>query len=1096
MKRAPAEPVVSDAASVPDWYKDAVIYQTHVKAFYDADGDGCGDFRGLAQKLDYIVELGVTAIWLLPFYPSPLRDDGYDISDYRTVNPAYGTLADFRRFVRACHDRGIRVITELVVNHTSDQHKWFQRAHKAKPGSAARNFYVWSDTDEKYAGTRIIFLDTERSNWTWDAEAQAYYWHRFYAHQPDLNFDNPRVLKEIVKVLHFWMKLGVDGMRLDAVPYLVEREGTNNENLPETHAVLKRIRAEVDANCPDRMLLAEANQWPEDVSDYFGDGDECHMAFHFPLMPRIYMAIAQEDRHPITDIMNQTPEIPPNCQWAIFLRNHDELTLEMVTDRERDYLWNHYAADRRARINLGIRRRLAPLMEQDRARIELMNALLFSMPGTPILYYGDELGMGDNVFLGDRDGVRTPMQWSPDRNAGFSPADPAALYLPPIMNPAYGYQAVNVEVQQKNPSSLLNWTRRMIAVRNSQPAFGRGTQRFLFPRNRRVLVYLREHEGTAILCVFNIGRTAQAVELELGEYRGRIPVELFGRTAFPPIGERDYPLTLPGYGWFWFVLAAPEEAPSWHAPLVEYTPEYVTLVARRGLAELAAGSGRAALAREVLPPWLAAQRWYASKGAKVDSIAVDSLGVIRGATGDSYWLALAAPGGKGASGRYFLPLALVGEDEAARSELAPCVLARVRSGAALSMLADASALPSFAAALLAEMAANNEIEADNGRLCFSSTPALESSDLEAAPLRTLGVEQSNTSMRYGEGVILKIYRRLERGVHPEVEMQSFLTRAGFDHVAPTLGTLEWRDGGNKPTALAIASRYMPNQGDGWSYTLNYLERELEQVVLGQAEWENGSRYALYAGQIATLGRRTAELHRALASERRERAFAPKPASSSDGARQAREARAIARRAFAALRRAQRDLTEEFAAQARQLLALERRALAAFDAFSRELAGTELIRVHGDYHLGQVLIYEDDWFILDFEGEPIHSLAARRRKHSPLRDVAGMLRSFDYAATTAARTLAGRASLDAEALSSAAAEWQGASEEAFLDAYFAAAKGVPGVPASRARGERLLHLFTLEKALYELAYEAANRPAWIGIPLGGALESLRAARGVR
>ncbi len=819
---------MTDAAAMPDWYKDAVIYQTHVKAFFDANGDGIGDFVGLGEKLDYIADLGVTAIWLLPFYPSPLRDDGYDISDYRNVHPSYGTLGDFRRFVRACHARNLRVITELVVNHTSDQHAWFQRARRAKPGSVARDFYVWSDSDQKYPGTRIIFLDTERSNWTWDPVAKAYYWHRFYSHQPDLNFDNPRVFEEIVKVLHYWMAMGVDGMRLDAVPYLVEREGTNNENLPETHEVLKRIRAEVDRHYPGRMLLAEANQWPEDVSAYFGDGDECHMAFHFPLMPRMYMAIAQEDRHPVTDIMRQTPDIPANCQWAIFLRNHDELTLEMVTDRERDYLWEHYAADRRARINLGIRRRLAPLMDKDRSRIELMNALLFSMPGTPVIYYGDEIGMGDNVFLGDRDGVRTPMQWSPDRNAGFSRADPAALYLPPVMNAQFGYEAVNVEAQQKSPSSLLNWTRRLIVARKGQPAFGRGAQRFLFPRNRHVLAFLREHEGSAILCVFNLGRSAQAVELELAEYRGRIPIELFGRTPFPPIGERDYLLTLSGYGWFWFVLASPEEAPAWYASVPEFTPEYVTLVARRGLAELEEESARATLECEVLPSWLGARRWFSGKSEGITHPHIASLAQLQGEGRESFWLAVAEVAANGEKQRYFLPLGLDADDGTTRADLTPFTLALVRSGPALRTLVDAVMLPGLARTLLAAMAEERTIAGAGGQLRFSCTAALIPEDCADAPLRLFGVEQSNTSVRYGEGVVLKIYRRLSTGISPELEMLRFLTRAGYENTAALLGAVEWVDEDGKPTALAAAYRYLPNQGDGWTYTLDYLGRTLER----------------------------------------------------------------------------------------------------------------------------------------------------------------------------------------------------------------------------------------------------------------------------
>ncbi|MGH8271103.1 MAG: maltose alpha-D-glucosyltransferase [Gammaproteobacteria bacterium] len=1076
---------MTDAAKMPDWYKDAVIYQTHVKAFFDANDDGIGDFRGLGEKLDYIAELGITAIWLLPFYPSPLRDDGYDISDYRKVHPSYGTLGDFRRFVRACHARGLKVITELVVNHTSDQHALFQRARRAKPGSAARDFYVWSDSDQKYRGTRIIFLDTERSNWTWDEEAGAYYWHRFYSHQPDLNFDNPRVLEEIVKVMHHWLEMGVDGMRLDAVPYLVEREGTNNENLPETHELLKRIRAEVDKHYPGRMLLAEANQWPEDVSAYFGAGDECHMAFHFPLMPRMYMAIAQEDRHPITDIMRQTPEIPANCQWAIFLRNHDELTLEMVTDRERDYLWEHYAADRRARINLGIRRRLAPLMDNDRSRIELMNALLFSMPGTPVLYYGDEIGMGDNVFLGDRDGVRTPMQWSPDRNGGFSRTDPAALYLPPVMNAQYGYEAVNVEAQQKSPSSLLNWTRRVIAVRNSRSAFGRGTQRFLFPRNRHVLAYLREHEGVTMLCVFNLGRSAQAIELELAEYRGRIPIELFGRTPFPPIGERDYPLTLSGYGWFWFVLASTDEAPGWYATMPEFTPEYVTLVTRRGLAELEEGSARRALEHDVLPQWLGAQRWFAGKSEGISQPRIATLGELRGKGGESFWLATAEVTANEEAQRYFLPLGL-DADDGGHTDIAPYTLARVRRGATLNALLDASVLSGFARTLLGAMAAERTIAGSGGELRFSRTATLAPEDLEPAPLRLLGVEQSNTSARYGEGVVLKIYRRLSVGVNPELEMLRFLTRAGYENTAPLLGALEWVDEGGKPTALAAAYRYLTNQGDGWTYTLEYLGRALEQAALAEKEDENPARHASYLSLISRLGRRTAELHHALASDPRDRAFAPQALGARDAHGWTREAQAVARRAFTALRRMRRRLPQAAIEPTRMLLAREREIRRRFDELGAALEGTQKIRVHGDLHLGQVLAHENDWYILDFEGEPERSLAARRAKRSPLKDVAGMLRSFDYAAATAAREVASRAGLPPETLSSAAREWLVASAHAYLEGYLAAAEGIPGVPIERASLERLLNLFRLEKALYEVYYEAANRPDWLPIPLAGAL----------
>src|SRR5438874_2225201 len=551
-----------ESVADPLWYKDAVIYELHVKTFHDSDGDGIGDFRGLIQKLDYLHELGITAIWLLPFYPSPLRDDGYDIADYFDVNPNYGTLDDFRAFLDAAHKRGLRVITELVINHTSDQNPWFQKSRRAPLGSPEREFYVWSDTPEKYSDARIIFKDFETSNWSWDPLAQAYFWHRFYSHQPDLNFDNPAVHQAVFEALDFWLELGVDGLRLDAIPYLYEREGTNCENLPETHEFLKKLRSRVDSKYPGRMLLAEANQWPEDSVAYFGDGDECHCAFHFPVMPRMFMAIRMEDRFPIVDILAQTPPIPETSQWALFLRNHDELTLEMVTDEERDYMYRVYASQAKARINLGIRRRLAPLLGNDRKRIELVHLLLLSFPGTPVLYYGDEIGMGDNVFLGDRNGVRTPMQWSSDKNAGFSRASPQALYLPIILDPEYHYEAVNVEAQQANPNSLWWWMKRVLTLRQRHRAFGRGTIEFLRPENRKILAFTRRFEEEVILVVANLSRFPQPVELELGQFKHLRPIELFGRTEFPVIGEAPYPLTLSPHAAFWFLLEPGSARPS------------------------------------------------------------------------------------------------------------------------------------------------------------------------------------------------------------------------------------------------------------------------------------------------------------------------------------------------------------------------------------------------------------------------------------------------------------------------------------------------------------------------------------------------------
>src|SRR6476659_6623784 len=691
------------------WYKDAIIYQLHVKAFADSNNDGIGDFAGLTEKLDYLQDLGVTALWLLPFYPSPGRDDGYDIADYGTVNPDFGTMKDFRRFIVEAKRRNLRVITELVINHTSDQHDWFKRARRSDPKSSARNWYVWSDTDQKYAGTRIIFTDTEKSNWTWDPEAGQFYWHRFFSHQPDLNFDNPRVVSAIMQVMKRWLDTGVDGFRLDAIPYLCEREGTSNENLPETHAIIKQLRAELDAYAKGKLLLAEANQWPEDVQEYFGHGDECHMAYHFPLMPRIYMAIAQEDRFPITDILRQTPDIPCNCQWALFLRNHDELTLEMVTDVERDYLWSTYATDPRARINLGIRRRLASLMDNDRRKIELMNSLLMSFPGTPIIYYGDEIGMGDNIYLGDRNGVRTPMQWTPDRNGGFSRCDPARLYLPMIMDPVYGYEAVNVEAQSRSLASLLSWTKRLISVRKSSKVFGRGSLSFIRPANRSVLVYVRQYESEVVLCVANLSRSAQAAEIDLAPWRGRVPFELLGRTNFPPIGDNPYLVTLGPYGFFWLLLREPDAS----VEVPRTWAEFETLVVTDGWRSLLDGRSKSVLERDVLPAFLASRRWYAERGSWPTTRILGALPL--GAADAELGMVLLEAKGRRETANYLLPLTIKWTRFDPEQEN-PNALAAVRRGPREGSLLDAMADARFATLPLENLRVARRIEVDHRRL--------------------------------------------------------------------------------------------------------------------------------------------------------------------------------------------------------------------------------------------------------------------------------------------------------------------------------------------------------------------------------------------
>src|SRR5262245_43049203 len=694
---APA-PVASatSAATEPDplWYKDAIIYQAHVRSFHDSNNDGIGDFRGLTQKLDYLQSLGITCLWLLPFFPSPLRDDGYDIADYQNVHPSYGTLDDFKTFVDAAHARGLKVLIELVVNHTSDQHPWFQRARRAPRGSPEREFYVWSDTDRKFPETRIIFLDTEKSNWAYDPVAGAYYWHRFFAHQPDLNHNNPAVVDAVIDVMKFWLDLGVDALRLDAVPYLCVREGTNNENLPETRGVLRRMRRALDESYANRMLLAEANQWPADVRPYFGDGDECHMAFHFPLMPRMFMALRQEDRHAITEILSQTPEIPDTCQWALFLRNHDELTLEMVTDEERDYMYQVYAADPQMRLNLGIRRRLAPLVENSRRRVELLNSMLFSFPGTPIIYYGDEIGMGDNIYLGDRNGVRTPMQWSSDRNGGFSRADAARLFAPAIQDPVYGYQAINVEAQERYPFSPLNWTKRLIAMRQQHRVFGRGSLEFVGCSNRKVLAYLRRDERETVLCVVNLSRTVQPAELELQAFAGLLPIEMAGLTEFPRIGDRPYFLTLGPYASYWFTLqqAPMQTAPKAvtaadpHAAIVEALPSLLAGVDWQTLLD---GATRQILERRALAPFLLRQRWFASKSRDIRQARISDWTTLRTGTHPAFLVVVSVEYADGWHDSYFVPLSLLSDADAARavSDSPARVLARI-TGARKGVIVD------------------------------------------------------------------------------------------------------------------------------------------------------------------------------------------------------------------------------------------------------------------------------------------------------------------------------------------------------------------------------------------------------------------------
>ncbi len=1216
------------SATDPLWYKDAIIYELHVRAFSDSNNDGIGDFQGLLSRLDYLQDVGITCIWILPFFPSPLRDDGYDIANYTDVNPSYGTLSDFKKFLDAAHQRNMQVMIELVINHTSDQHPWFKAARLAPPGSPERDMYVWSQTDQVFKEARIIFTDTEKSNWTWDETAKAYYWHRFFSHQPDLNWDNPRVLEEILKSMRFWLDMGVDGLRMDAIPYLIERDGTSCENLPETHDIIKTIRAAIDADYANRLILAEANQWPADVRPYFGDGDECHMAFHFPLMPRIYMALRQEDRLPITDIMAQTPPIPDSCQWGLFLRNHDELTLEMVTDDERDYMYFAYSADPRMRINVGIRRRLAPLVDNNRRRIELLNSLLLSFPGTPILYYGDEIGMGDNIYLGDRNGVRTPMQWTSDRNAGFSRCDPARLYFPVIMDPIYGYQVINVEAQQADQSSLLHWTRNMIALRKLFQVFGRGSLSFLNPSNRKILAYLRDMEredGTheTVLCVANLSRFAQPVSLDLAPYEGLEPVEMLGYVPFPTVTAEPYQLTLAPYSFLWLELQAatgevreiPEPKLTAVEPNEHREVPAVDLVAA-GWTGLLAANGLAQI-ESALMAWLPRQRWFGAKSRRIQSARMLHWGSLSNhahpegeRTRDhspippavfiveiSYF--------EGAPDVYQVPLAIsVGSEADEVSAHRPeSVLTTLMSSSGIAILHDATARDDFRQLELTliersasvplmqivpsgapedqsprslagefppatttadeQAVAVGESEQVNavvpppplpldvqpGEAVSTSEPDSPASTTSAAQVgqpreslwadrarvsksslaarpstafrdlkhdghlesRVGSAEQSNTSIIYGDKLILKLFRRLQSGENPDVEIGRFLTEvAHFKRIAPFLGEISLTSTVGERATIAMLQGLVANEGDGWSWFLRQLVGFFDKIgaepdppIIARPSLQNPGRsenlpeVAGAAKQAAALlGRRTAELHLALSSAGDEPAFAPEPTSSSDLEIDAKQIEAQIRSGLEALKN-RFSMVEDSVSDSAGLLLSKRAELIERSRKIAQLpAKGNRIRIHGDYHLGQILRVADegaaeDFILLDFEGEPARPLAERRRKQSPLKDVAGMLRSFSYAAFAG---LKAHADEHPEAAEKAAANrlrnwaiaWQNEMTAEFLWAYGQTVGANPGLLPPMQEAQRLLDGYVLEKALYELLYELNNRPAWLHIPIAGIL----------
>lgn len=1100
----------------PLWYKDAVVYEVHVRAFLDSNADGVGDLPGLRQKLDYIKDLGVTAIWVLPFYPSPLKDDGYDIADYTSINPIYGTLKDFRVLLQEAHKRDLRVITELVVNHTSDQHPWFQRARRAAPGSVQRDFYVWSDTPDKYLDARIIFRDFEPSNWSWDPVARAYFWHRFYSHQPDLNYDNPAVHREIIRVLDFWLDMGVDGLRLDAVPYLYEREGTSCENLPETHEFLKKLRRHVDEKYGDRMLLAEANQWPEDSAAYFGQGkgDECHMAFHFPLMPRLFMSVRMEDRVPMVDILDQTPAIPDTSQWALFLRNHDELTLEMVTDEERDYMYRVYANDAKARINLGIRRRLAPLLGNNRRRIELLNILLFSYPGTPFVYYGDEIGMGDNLYLGDRNGVRTPMQWSSDKNAGFSRANPQALYFPIILEPEYHYEANNVEAQQSNPSSLWWWMKRILTLRKRYLAFSRGSIRFLSPDNRKVVAFIRQYHDEVILVVANLSRFSQPASLDLGEFKGHVPVELFGQVEFPGITDQPYALTLNPHSAFWFLVRPPRSS-----TLAEVVSLNTVLTVREEWTEVF--GAQLSEMRGILVPFISRRRWFGAKGREIRTLlAKDVVPLELGSAAFAALLLLQIEYNEGDPETYLLPLALAeGEHRQRLIESHPqVVIATVRreSDGAEAVLYDASISKEFSSEVLDMISRKRTHRGDQGELLGIPTAALKDfedesslSKLESHP--TLA-EQSNTSVVFSDKLFLKIFRKVEPGIHPDLEMSEFLANRDFPNVPKVYGSMIYRHNSGENVSTAILTQYFPGAKDAWGFTLDSLERYFERVSTGPSErlpdpckpsdllglacadppeWTL-ALLGTYLESARLLGQRTAELHAALASDDSDPDFRPESFTPFYQRALFQSMRNLAVTTMHAVRVALPTLPDAVRSLAERFVSMEALVLKRFKSVYAVPIAAKRIRCHGDYHLGQILYTGKDFVIIDFEGEPARSISARRLKRPSLRDVAGLLRSFDYATHSALFTQAerGATSEDQKARFEPWAHfWYQRISSIVLKSYLAHPGAAALLPSSPEHLKTLLEVHLLEKVVYEISYELRNRPGWLRIPLLGALNLL-------
>jgi maltose alpha-D-glucosyltransferase / alpha-amylase len=1085
------------------WYKDAVIYELHIKAFRDGNGDGIGDFKGLMEKLDYLQDLGVTAIWVLPFYPSPQKDDGYDIADYYSINPAYGDVKQFQQFLNEAHKRNLKVITELVINHTSDQHPWFQRARQAPKGSPERDYYVWTDDPTQYKDVRIIFQDFETSNWTWDPVAGQYYWHRFFHHQPDLNYDSELVQQEVFKIIDYWSSMGVDGFRLDAVPYLYEREGTNGENLPETHTFLKRLRKYVDENYPGVMLLAEANMWPEDSASYFGDGDECHMNYHFPVMPRMFMALQTEDRYPITDIFDQTPNIPETCQWAMFLRNHDELTLEMVTDEERDYMYKVYVKDPRARINLGIRHRLAPLMGNNRKKIELLNYLLFSMPGTPVIYYGDEIGMGDNFYLGDRNGVRTPMQWSADRNAGFSEANPHKLYLPVILDPEYHYESVNVEMQSHNTSSLLWWMKRMISKRKQYKALSRGDMKFINSENPKILAFTRTYEDETILVIVNLSRYTQPVELDLSAFKGSVPVEVFSKNKFPQIKEdTNYFFTMGPHDCQWFMLQNVTQS-------INAADALHTLELQEWTGALPS-STQDELENIVLPAYLMRMRWFGGKSRGIENIRIMSHASLPLNSSIATLLLIEVSYQSGLPETYQLPVAF-GRDEFAYKVKEYCpqaVLSRLKVGNEEGVLYDAIYGLELQQTIIQNMGQNKSVAVGESEIRFIGNQKLHQYVAEHDKIKpkVLSGEQSNTSIIFDNAFFLKLYRKVDRAVNPDLEISHYLTeKAKFSHIPPFVGSIEWKHENGAAMVLGMMQEMVEANSDAWAYMLDRLDDFNERILSGgdiqvpielrgdiiePVSYEDVPEQIknLLEGQVIErarlLGQRTGEMHLALGSEKNHPDFKPEDYSLHYQRSLFAGLQSLVRATFGNLKRILPNLPEKVRDEAKEILDMKEEILNTLKNIYKKKIDVAKIRIHGDYHLGQVLFTGKDFIITDFEGEPARSYSERRLKRSALRDVAGMLRSFHYAAYGSLFLDNQIREGDIAKLMPFAEQWYHYVSGFFMKEYMHTVEGSAFIPKSKEDLNTLMTTFLLEKAIYELNYELNNRPDWVIIPIRG------------